>query len=285
MLVPLHPNLRRLPSRLVLAQKDEEMRDLSRPNFSVQVGSKRKRVASSNENAHVNGRPSRVNGRRLKRLKSSSSSRMDYTSDEGSSSSMDVDSVPPWSSSLETEVDAEEDEEESSAFLSDRLQYFSLNFRPADDYLLFNAPTSELQRLRKDNLIRLYYLAGLADDPDNLTKSELVDGIVSERDQRDELASLPPSSPTGRSEYSSDEGNTIDTEDDAALLATPRPGPSAFSLRRRATTNEVSRSAGRPAKSRSLSMGHLLENPAVAGISRKSGTRFPIHGNEHGAHR
>jgi hypothetical protein len=57
------------------------------------VGTKRKRVANSNENAHTGGRPTRGSGR-LKRLRSASSQM--YTSDEGETSSMEVDTPKTW---------------------------------------------------------------------------------------------------------------------------------------------------------------------------------------------
>jgi hypothetical protein len=117
---------------LLLAQKDQDMHDLSRPNLTVQVGSKRKRVASSNENAHVGGRPTRANGRSLKRLKSSSGVRMEYTSDEGETSSMDVDSATHWSSSHDAEPDEEDEEEEDN---ESSLLFLSIAHLITDDYL------------------------------------------------------------------------------------------------------------------------------------------------------
>jgi mitogen-activated protein kinase kinase kinase 13 len=108
-LVPLHPNLRRLPSRLLLAQK-ESMRDGGH-HLGVHVGSKRKRVLSSNENAHSGGRPTRGSGR-LKRHRSIS--KRAFTSDEEEvGSAMDVDDTPaPWADSDGS--DDEENEEDSS---------------------------------------------------------------------------------------------------------------------------------------------------------------------------
>lgn len=63
-LVPLHPNLRRLPSRVHLAQKDEGFKQLMRDSSHVITGSKRKRVESSNENAHTHGMATRGSGRK-----------------------------------------------------------------------------------------------------------------------------------------------------------------------------------------------------------------------------
>jgi hypothetical protein len=128
-LVPLHPNLRRLPSRLLLAQKDV-MRDTSR-SLGVQAGTKRKRVASSNENAHASGRPTRGSGR-LKRLRSASSQM--YTSDEGETSSMEVDTHNSWVPSDYS--DEEEDNVDScqyeSLFPNNSLIKQSLSRRTSD---------------------------------------------------------------------------------------------------------------------------------------------------------
>jgi mitogen-activated protein kinase kinase kinase 13 len=101
-LVPLHPNLRRLPSRLFSGQK-EVMRDAS---HNIAVGSKRKRVVSSNENAHSGGRPARGAGR-MKRMRSTSS-QQEYSSDEAGSS-MDVDPPKSWAPS-----DSDEDDDDAA---------------------------------------------------------------------------------------------------------------------------------------------------------------------------
>ncbi|KAJ7583003.1 hypothetical protein C8J56DRAFT_1028895 [Mycena floridula] len=253
-LVPLHTNLRRLPSRMLLAQKDSEINGTGRQHFTAQTGGKRKRVPSANENnAHHDGRDTRGSNR-AKRFKTSVDSRMEYSSDEDQGSSMDIDAASQ-SSSRDSDVEEEEvdDEQEDES---------------TDDYLINSAQPQQLLRLRKDELVRLYTLAGLSDDADALTKSDIVDNIVS---ARDDLASLPPSSPTGRgdgnsSDFSSDDGNPIDDNDPLAI-------PPHFSLRRRATTNDVSKK--RPvAKSRSLSMGQILEHP-TASSSRNGTTKSP----------
>ena len=101
-LVPLHPNLRRLPSRIFSTQKGA-MRVASQ-SISVVVGTKRKRIASSNENSHASSRPIRGPGR-LKRIRSAS--RQEYTSDDGEASSMDVDAPSSWAHSGSS--DGEED--------------------------------------------------------------------------------------------------------------------------------------------------------------------------------
>lgn len=112
-LVPLHPNLRRLPSRIYLEQKDSEMREIT----GYQVGSKRKRVTGTNENAHTGGRPTRGAGT-LKRQRIASDTRLNYTSDDGASSSMDVDTQSLLSSAAtsEDEDDDDDKEDDSSKF-------------------------------------------------------------------------------------------------------------------------------------------------------------------------
>ena len=111
-LVPLQPNLRRLPSRILLARKDnglpQPMRDTS---HVIIAGSKRKRVVSSNENTHTHGRPVCDSGR--KRLRSSSTAkyyRLSSSEESGSQASgMDVD-TPAQLSTDDSEIDQEQEE-------------------------------------------------------------------------------------------------------------------------------------------------------------------------------
>ncbi|TFK76195.1 hypothetical protein BDN72DRAFT_784825 [Pluteus cervinus] len=257
-LAPLHPNLRRLPSRLYLAQKD------TMPNpgtDTTQVGSKRKRVASANENTVMNGRSTRG---RSKRLKGSSGNAHGVGTDDEDeeASSMEVD-TPTWTASDESEP--EEVEEDEGDHDDDS----------TDDYLLNSAPTRQLQRLRKDELARLFATAGLTDDPDDLTKLELAEAIINARD--DEI-SVPPSSPPGPTDgnssgYSSDEGNVAgDEETDAGGLRYPHAGSSP--LKRRATTNDINKPNARSIKGRSLSLGHLLRDTVL--VAKKGGNRGSI---------
>ncbi|KDQ61060.1 hypothetical protein JAAARDRAFT_124777 [Jaapia argillacea MUCL 33604] len=227
-LVPLHPNLRRLPSRLHLAEK-AVMRDAS-DTIQAQVGSKRKRVVSGNENVTGGGRPNR----RVKRLRSAS--RRAETSEDEATSGMDIDTHERWPVHSESE-----DEEDVGS---------------SDDHLINTASARELQRLRKDELIRLYIAAGLTDDADSLTKLEIVEAIIS---ARDDVADLPPSSPPGRndgnsSEYSSDDGNIAGGEETDIA---GRYGPRANGLRRRVTVHELGQNIAKPVKGRSLSLGQL----------------------------
>lgn len=131
--------------------------------------------------------------------------------------------------------------------------------------MINSAPPKQLSRLRKNDLIRLYTLAGLSDDADSLTKSELVDAIVS---ARDDFPEFPPSSPPGRgdnsSDYcSSDDGNMAgDEETDIGGInaASSSCHPTQMGPRRRATLGEVRKSKSRLSKGRSVSMGHLLSH-------------------------
>ena len=82
-LVPLHFNLRRLPSRVLLDEHKEDMRD------AVPTGSKRKRVVSGAENTHTNGRSRSTS--RVKRRRA-----LDESSDEDEESAMEVDGNSRW---------------------------------------------------------------------------------------------------------------------------------------------------------------------------------------------
>jgi hypothetical protein len=129
------------------------------------------------------------------------------------------------------------------------------------DYFVNQAPTRELLRLRKCRLQELHRSAGLSEDPETLTKQEIVDAITS---ARDELAELPPSSPYGNdgtnsSEYSSDDGNVAGGEEtDAGNRNRPQP----TGLRRHATVHDVGHTGIRagvhaaPMQSRSFSLDH-----------------------------
>jgi mitogen-activated protein kinase kinase kinase 13 len=119
--------------------------------------------------------------------------------------------------------------------------------------LISDAPPRQLLRLRKEELVHLYNSAGLSENPEALTKQEIVDVIVA---ARDDFAPAPPSSPPGVSSgYSSDEGNAAGDEENNVL---PRYEVMSNGLRRRATTNYLSRPNEKPCKGRSLSMGNLL---------------------------
>lgn len=104
----------------------------------ILVGAKRKRVASTNENALANGRPRRGISRR-KRLRTTSMTRryVEYLSDD---TDMDVDTVSSTSNTAdevreetEEEVDSEsgnedeaEDEEEGEDESSSKYSYLSM---------------------------------------------------------------------------------------------------------------------------------------------------------------
>jgi mitogen-activated protein kinase kinase kinase 13 len=223
------------------------MRDVSQ-KFDVPVGSKRKRVVSHCENAHANGRPMRGSGRPKRRK----AVRVDSETDDDVTL-MDVDAHrDQWSGSDDSEPD------------SDREESCKLRLHPsssdaygeiADEFLINEASTRQLLRLRKDELVRLYVAAGLSDDTESVTKPQLADAIIS---ARDDVASLPPSSPPGRgdgnsSDFSSDDGNIAgDEETDTGAKYTE-----ASSLRRRVTVTGMSQITTRALKTRSLSLGQL----------------------------
>lgn len=95
--------------------------------------------------------------------------------------------------------------------------------------------------------------AGLSDDPEILTKQEIVDAIIT---ARDDLAELPPSSPYGAnsSECSSDDGNIAGGEEtDAGIQRRPQ----LLGLRRHATHNVTQApNLVPPHQGRSFSLGH-----------------------------
>lgn len=255
-LATLQPNLRRLPCRQYLIQKNT-MRDVSQ-NFDVPVGSKRKRVVALNENAHANGRPMRGSGRPKRRRAVTVDSETD---DEATL--MDVDAHHHrWSGSDDSEADSDR---ESSCKLYSYPSSSDAYGEIADEFLINEASTRQLLRLRKDELVRLYVAAGLSDDTESLTKPELVDAIIS---ARDDIASLPPSSSPGRgdgnsSDFSSDDGNTAgDEETDAGTKYA-----AASSLRRRVTVNVISKITTRALKTRSLSLGQLNTHPCPLELS------------------
>ena len=96
-LVPVHFNLRRLPSR-VFVEEDREEEDM---HDAVQAGAKRKRVVSGSENGLVNGRGSRA-GHRVKRRRG-----LRGSSEEDEDSSMEIDDT---SRSDEGESDNNDDD-------------------------------------------------------------------------------------------------------------------------------------------------------------------------------
>lgn len=241
-LLPLHQNLRRLPSRMLAKYPDSDIMDDAPPV----VGDKRKR----NENTRFHGRPDRGTGR-TKRLKAANGARQSHSSDEESDSSRDDDGDGSGSSKY-------------PAPILDTTDTQLLE----DQYFIHSAPSQELHRLLKDELLRLYTLAGLGEeDSSAATKHDIVDAIVS---ARDDLEELPPSSPRGdghSSGYSSE-------EHESDLLGSPgsskRPGGG--QLRRRATTNgQPSRALPRPTKTRTMSWNvPVLQLPQRRNLARRS---------------
>ena len=167
----------------------------------AQVGSKRKRVFSTNENAHAQGRSLR----KVKRRRA-------YKERDSDHSDMDVDEseTTPW---LPTDGDEGNDGLLNSTccfifyfsrwILSNFVAFlFIIAASTGDHYHLSTAPAHQLHRLRKEELVRLYLLIdALGSSTDQLTKHELVDAIVLARDDHHQPQSSsphagPPSSPS-----------------------------------------------------------------------------------------
>lgn len=256
-LVPVHFNLRRLPSRILLDEKDS-MRDASN-GYEVSIGMKRKRVVSGSENTSRD-RGARTSSR-AKRRKG-----LPDSSEEEELSGMDVDEEELWEGS--------ENSDEEEALDSCTRSSYPLSLVhcspcvPADNYLINEAPSRRLLRLRKDELVGLYAAAGLTEDAELLTKPEIVDCIIA---ARDDVADLPPSSPgvadSGSSDYSSDGGNVAGGEE-TDFNARFRNG-----LRRRATLHDLSRASRRHLPDRSLSMSHIQRSASEVSPTQGKRTR------------
>lgn len=164
--MPLPSNLRRRPSRAALANVT-----LMSPSDTTQVGAKRKRVASTNENILTNSRTLRSNKRRR-----------GYREPDSDGSEMEVDNEEEtlW---IRTETNDDDDD----------------NFS-RDQYYQNIAPLNQLIRLRKEELCRLYNLNNLTSSHDCLTKQDLADAIINARRNSVSLRSSPhagpPSSPS-----------------------------------------------------------------------------------------
>jgi mitogen-activated protein kinase kinase kinase 13 len=118
----------------------------------------------------------------------------------------------------------------------------------------------------------LHRSAGLSDDPETLTKQEIIDSIIS---ARDDLTELPPSSPygagTNSSECSSDDGNIAGGEEtDAGSQRRSHPLGS-----RRPVAQNVAHAPNlaAPQLGRSFSLGHTRALPAPTGVSCQIETR------------
>lgn len=220
------------------------MRDAG-PGYDVSIGMKRKRVVSGSENTS-NARGARSASRAKRRR-----AMPDSSEEEERASGMDVDEQERWNRSDNSEDEDALDSCMSDSFLACRV-FYSL-FGAADSYLINDAPSRQLLRLRKDELVRLYEAAGLTEDADLLTKPEIVDCIIA---ARDDVADLPPSSPgvadSGSSDYSSDGGGNVAGGEETDFGHRFRNG-----LRRRATLHDLGRTSRNPRPDRCLSMSHI----------------------------
>lgn len=107
----------------------------------------------------------------------------------------------------------------------------------------------------------MYSLAGLPEDAELFTKHEIIDLLM---EAREDYASIPPSSPVGRDGSSSgslsDDGNIAGGEE---TDATPIVHMGANGMRRRVTSQDLSKLNGRMTKGRSMSMGNLANLDAM----------------------
>lgn len=225
----------------------------------VKVGAKRKRVVSGNENTHNVSRGSRNCLNAFKRRRPVL--QHEETSDEGGGTAMEVDSHGRCQDS-DSSSDGDASDWDSCMFSLFLKVALLTSLCIAVDYLVHQAPTRELLRLRKGRLQDLHRTAGLSDDPEMLTKHEIVDAIIS---ARDDLAELPPPSPYGNdgansSECSSDDGNIAGGEEtDAGSQRRSHP----LGLRRHVTVHDVGNTPNHlvPHHGRSLSLGYPRDSP------------------------
>ncbi|KAG8957863.1 hypothetical protein FRC03_009747 [Tulasnella sp. 419] len=277
-LTPIYPNtrpLRRLPSRMTSV-----VRHLSRGRSKVGeelekdqvylVTRKRKRgLASGNENvansSHGTGVSSGGSGSRasLKRQRSLA----DPSSSRTETSRMDVDDGSQGGSL--SPVSDEEDEAGSS---DDQMEATN-QMDESDEFNLYDAPQWQLQKLRKDHLLHLYSLAelALADEAAEMTKADLINGILDARQSRPANSQTSASSShtqrrsNGASPSSSHtDGNDGGAEDSGSETGSVRKRAR---LRRRATDQTITAGTSRNGLSKSKSMGFIQ---TTSGINRNN---------------
>ena len=105
-LVPVHFNLRRLPSRYQLMAPLRSHDSRSNASSDIQVGSKRKRGGGTNENAHIPTRGSRATGKFKRQRSQNDSSEEDILSQNAMDIDEVVGKVRSWSSELSDEEEA-----------------------------------------------------------------------------------------------------------------------------------------------------------------------------------
>ncbi|GJJ12521.1 hypothetical protein Clacol_006764 [Clathrus columnatus] len=168
-LIPLPSNLRRRPSRSTLLDTA-----LMSPSETIRVGTKRKRVTSTNENTLIINRTFRKHKRRR-----------GYREHDSDDSDMEVDQGEEalW---MRTEVNEDDGGGDDESF-------------SRDQYYLNIAPVNQLIRLRKEELCRLYNLNNPTSSHDPFTKQDLADAIINFRTNgslRSSPHAAPPSSPS-----------------------------------------------------------------------------------------
>ena len=116
----------------------------------------------------------------------------------------------------------------------------------ADDFLLRHAPKWRLLKLRKEDLVRLYRLAELDDDPEALNKAALVSRV---------LASRPPMTSHISDTSSNDAGAEEGDEDSDAQRPAPIQKRARLLVRR--ATEYIPPIHPRNITTRSVSMNNL----------------------------
>lgn len=228
------------------------------------AGFKRKRVASSNENAHTQDRLARGSKRRktvldAKRNHISTSEESHSDRDEMEIDFISTSEVQTDDSDVNGEEDGDEEEaDEGANSCMSHFPSFYIHLTShvlADNFLINEASPKTLNKLLKKKLLELYDLVGLTEPAETLRKSEIVDAIIN---ARDDALPAPPSSPgrtdAASSEYqSSDDGNCAGDETDAHTPRYPRQ------LMRRATVHDVTKQVSpKQMKGRSTSLGNIL---------------------------
>ena len=118
---------------------------------------------------------------------------------------------------------------------------------PADERLLWRAPKWQLNRLRKQDLIRLLGVAGLGDAEENVTRPEIIARLLEARTRQSR----------GRqsSETSSNDGGA--EEDSDGQVLSPQARRRTNLPARRATERHTQSGVQNPVATRSASMGNL----------------------------
>ncbi|KAG8891591.1 hypothetical protein FRB99_003469, partial [Tulasnella sp. 403] len=272
--------IRRLPSRMPSvvferlpstagSSRSSSSRNLLKDADAV-VSRKRKRgPANGNENFYSSGGMSgtRTAGA-LKRSRSA------YASLRRSNRSVEV--VPTTNDGLKAKPVAatrKPHEEDARNAATDEYEEHD---DPSDDYYIASAPPWQLHRLLKDELLRLYDIAGLADEEDggeDLTKNDLVNAIVRARTNSTGSAasprtrrriSTPPSS-------SCTDGNDAGAEESDVVTERKRPRKQFL---RTISISKLGIGHPTPRLAKSATVNHISGSVTTRGASGARRTRF-----------